>query len=66
MTGLAAVVAAWPGGAVGLLAPAVWVIAAFLVLNTLGNLAPKSRLERALFAATTANLAALSGYVALT
>jgi hypothetical protein len=55
----------WPVGAAGLLAPASWAIAAFLVLNTLGNLASKSRLERTLFAATTAALAALSAYVAL-
>jgi hypothetical protein len=55
----------WPVGATGLLVPATWLIAAFLVLNTLGNLASKSRLERTLFAATTAALAALSAYVAL-
>jgi hypothetical protein len=55
----------WPAGATGLLIPATWVIAAFLVLNTLGNLASKSRLERTVFAATTAALAILSAYVAL-
>lgn len=55
----------WPVGAAGVLVPASWAIAAFLVLNTLGNLASKSRLERTLFAATTAALAALSAYVAL-
>jgi hypothetical protein len=55
----------WPVGATGLLIPATWVIAAFLVLNTLGNLASKSRLERTVFAATTAALAILSAYVAL-
>jgi hypothetical protein len=55
----------WPAGATGLLAPASWAIAAFLVLNTLGNLASKSRLERTVFAATTAGLAVLSAYVAL-
>jgi hypothetical protein len=55
----------WPTGAMGLLAPASWAIAAFLALNTLGNLASKSRLERTLFAATTAALAVLSAYVAL-
>jgi hypothetical protein len=55
----------WPVGAIGLLAPAAWAIAAFLVLNTLGNLASKSRIERTVFAATTAALAALSAYVAL-
>jgi hypothetical protein len=55
----------WPVGATGLLAPASWAIAAFLVLNTLGNLASKSRLEKTVFAATTAALAVLSAYVAL-
>jgi hypothetical protein len=55
----------WPAGATGLLVPAAWTIAAFLVLNTLGNLASKSRLERTVFAATTAALAVLSAYVAL-
>ena len=55
----------WPTEANGLLAPAAWAIAAFLVLNTLGNLASKSRIERTVFAATTAVLAVLSGYVAL-
>lgn len=55
----------WPDAAAGLLVPASWVIAAFLVLNTLGNLASKSRLERTLFAATTAALAGLSAFVAL-
>jgi hypothetical protein len=55
----------WPTAATGVLAPATWVIAAFLVLNTLGNLASKSRLERTVFAATTAALAVLCAYVAL-
>jgi hypothetical protein len=55
----------WPVGAAGVLVPASWAIAAFLVLNTLGNVASKSRLERTLFAATTASLAALSAFVAL-
>ena len=54
-----------PAGATGPLAPASWAIAAFLVLNTLGNLASKSRLERTVFAAMTAALAVLSAYVAL-
>jgi hypothetical protein len=54
----------WPIGMAGLLVPASLAIAAFLVLNTLGNLASKSRLERTLFAATTAALAALSAFVA--
>jgi hypothetical protein len=35
------------------------------VLNTLGNLASKSRIERTVFSATTAILAALSAYVAV-
>ena len=55
----------WPAGATGLLVPAAWAVAAFLVLNTLGNLASKSRLERTALAATTAALAVLSAYVAL-
>jgi hypothetical protein len=55
----------WPTGPTGLLTPASWAIAVFLVLNTLGNLASKSRLERTVFAATTAALAVLSAYVAL-
>jgi hypothetical protein len=55
----------WPVGAAGVLAPAAWAITVFLALNTLGNLASKSRLERTVFAATTAALAVLSGYVAL-
>jgi hypothetical protein len=54
----------WPAGASGLLIPASWAIAAFLALNTLGNLASKSRLERTVFAATTATLTALSAYIA--
>jgi hypothetical protein len=55
----------WPDGATGLLAPAAWAIAAFLALNTLGNLASKSRLERTVFAAVTAALAGLCTFVAL-
>jgi hypothetical protein len=55
----------WPVGATGVLAPAAWAITAFLALNTLGNLASKSRLERTVFAAVTAALAVLSGYVAM-
>jgi hypothetical protein len=54
-----------PFGAADLLIPASWAIAAFLALNTLGNLASTSRLERTAFAATTAALAVLSAYVAL-
>ena len=55
----------WPTGIAGLLAPAAWVIAGFLVLNTLGNLASKSRFERTALAATTAVLAVLCGFVAM-
>ena len=55
----------WPTGATGLRTPASWGIAVFLVLNTLGNVASKSRIERTVFATTTAVLAVLSAYVAL-
>lgn len=55
----------WPMGVTGLLAPASWAIAAFLALNTLGNLTSKSRLERTVFAAMTAVLAVLSASVAM-
>ena len=55
----------WPAGAAGILAPASWVIAGFLALNTLGNLRSRSRLERTVFASITAVLAVLSMYVAL-
>jgi hypothetical protein len=54
-----------PAGAAGILAPASWVIAGFLALNTLGNLRSRSRLERTVFASITAVLAVLSAYVAL-
>jgi hypothetical protein len=54
-----------PAGIDGLLAAASWAIASFLVLNTLGNLASKSRFERTVLAATTAGLAILCGFVAL-
>lgn len=54
----------WPARWTGLLVPASWVIAAFLALNTLANLASKSRVERTVFAATTAGVAVLSAYVA--
>lgn len=55
-----------PAAASGLLTAGCWAVAGFLVLNTLGNLTSKSRIERTLFAAATANLALLSGFVALT
>jgi hypothetical protein len=56
----------WPVGLAAFLGPAVWVVAGFLVLNTVGNLASKSRFERTALAATTAVLAALCGFVAVT
>jgi hypothetical protein len=56
----------WPVGLADLLVPAAWVIAGFLVLNTLGNLASKSRFERTALAATTAVLAVLCVFVAVT
>jgi hypothetical protein len=58
-------VVGWPAGIAGLLIPAAWFIAGFLTLNTLGNLASKSRFERTVLAATTAVLAVLCGFVAL-
>jgi len=54
-----------PTALAGPLGVACWAVAGFLVLNTLGNLTSKGRLERTLFAAATAALAVLSGYVAL-
>jgi len=56
---------AWPSDGAGMLAPASWAIAGFLVLNTLGNLTSRSRLERTVLAATTAVLAVLCAYVAI-
>jgi hypothetical protein len=56
----------WPAGIAGFLVPASWAVAGFLILNTLGNLASKSRFERTVLAATTAVLALLCGFVALT
>jgi hypothetical protein len=61
-----AAVIGWPAGIAGMLVPATWLIVGFLVLNTLGNLASKSRFERTGLAATTALLAVLCGLVALT
>jgi hypothetical protein len=57
---------ALPSGAAGLLEAASWAIAGFLVLNTLGNLTSRSRRERTILAATSAVLAVLCAYVALT
>ena len=55
----------WPSQADALLAPACWVISGYMVLNTLGNLRSTSRVERTLFAAVTAALALLCGFVGL-
>jgi hypothetical protein len=55
----------WPAEAAGLLAPACWIIAGYMALNTLGNLRSTSRLERTVFTAMTAVLAILCAYVAL-
>jgi hypothetical protein len=55
-----------PDGWANALAVGSWAITAYMVVNTLGNLASKSRLERTVFAATTAVLAVLCGFVALT
>jgi hypothetical protein len=55
----------WPESLAGVLVPATWVIAGFMALNTLGNLASRSRIERTVLAATTAALAVLSVIVAL-
>jgi hypothetical protein len=55
----------WPAGADSLLAPAIWGIAGFLALNTLGNLTSRSRVERTVLAAVTAILAVLCAFVAL-
>ena len=56
----------WPASIAGLLMPASWIVAGFLVLNTLGNLASQSPFERTVLAGTTAVLAILCGFVALT
>jgi hypothetical protein len=55
-----------PAALEDVVAVACWIVAGFLVLNTLGNLASKSRMERTLFAGMTALLAILVGAVALT
>lgn len=60
-----AAVIGWPADLAGLLGPACWVIAGYMVLNTLGNLRSTSRAERTIFAATTAVLAILCAVVAL-
>ena len=71
LTGAAAIVLAranligWPSQAAALLAPACWIVAGYMALNTLGNLKSTSRIERTFLAATTAALAVLCGFVAL-
>jgi hypothetical protein len=55
----------WPSGADGLLAPLTWLTAGLLIVNTLGNLASRSRFERTVFAAATATLSVLCVFVAL-
>ena len=55
----------WPSQAAGLLAPACWVIAGYMALNSLGNLRSTSRIERTVFAAVTAVLALLCAFVGL-
>jgi hypothetical protein len=54
-----------PPSVEGVLAIARWVLAGFLVLNTLANLASNSKVERTVFAGMTALLAVLSASVAL-
>jgi hypothetical protein len=56
---------ATPTGLEGIVRLGCWVVAAFLVFNTLANLASKSTIERTLFAGMTAVLAVLAAYVAL-
>lgn len=46
------------------LAPATWGVAGYMALNTLGNLASASPVERYGFAAATAVASGLSGFVA--
>jgi hypothetical protein len=57
-------VIASPSGAGGLLAIGCWLVAGFMVVNTVGNLSSRSRVERTVFAAATSLLALLSGFVA--
>jgi hypothetical protein len=54
-----------PAGLAEVLRLACWIVTAFLVLNTLANLASKSPIERTLFAGITALLAVLAGAIAL-
>jgi len=50
----------------GLLAPVTWVVAVFMVLNTLGNVASRNKFERYVFGGATAACAVLTAFVALT
>ncbi len=52
------------GRPAGWVAPATWTIAGYLAVNTLGNLASKSNVERFVFAPSTAVAAGLTGLVA--
>ena len=47
------------------LTPATWVISGYLALNTVGNLASSSRVERWAFGSATAVASALTAFVAL-
>lgn len=52
------------GRPAGWLRPATWSIAAYLAVNTLGNLASTSNIERYLFGTSTAVASALTAFVA--
>jgi hypothetical protein len=58
-------VIASPSGAAGLLAIGCWIVTGYMVVNTVGNLSSRSRVERTVFAAATSLLALLSGFVAI-
>jgi hypothetical protein len=53
-----------PTGLEGVVSVGCWIVAGFLVLNTLANLASKSAIERTLFAGMSAVLAVLAASVA--
>jgi hypothetical protein len=59
-------VTGWPSGISGLLAPAVRVIAGFVVLDTLGNLAYRSRFRADRLGGHDGRPGGLCGFVALT
>ena len=70
---LAALIALAQGGLIswspipeGWLTAATWLLAGFLVLNTLGNLSSESRFEKIVFAPVTAVLVVLLVILALT